>query len=107
MTARARIWMLTVLVSLYPSGQTFSDEVRHFTSPELRGTRKAVLEIRDHETERLTCLWGRSSHDLQITTGLTLFEIANNRLEKVWEDAETFFIAKDFDTGDLVVFQKN
>ena len=101
MTDRTRIWILTVLVSLYSFGQAFSDEVRHFTSPELRGTRKAVLEIAPHQKETLTCLWSRQTPQDNFTTGLASFEIKHNRFDKVWEDSETFMTVRDFDTDDL------
>lgn len=73
-----------------------SARVRHFTSPEIKGTHKAFLD----RGETLICFW-KYEHSPYVYAGVSLFNIVDDKLVKIWEDNETFFVAYDFDTGDL------
>ena len=76
--------------------QSVSARVRHFTSPEIKGTHKATLD----NNGTLICFW-KYERTPTIHAGLVSFNIVNNQLVKTWEDNDTFFMAYDFDTGDL------
>ncbi len=75
-------------------------QVRTFSSPELKGLRKAVLEVDKDGTERLIGFW-KYRLNPYITGGIVVFDIVNNQLTKVWEDNSTLSFVQDWDAADL------
>lgn len=75
-------------------------QVRTFSSPDLKGLRKAVLETDKDGTERLIGFWNYRLNPY-ITGGIIVFDIEDNQLQKVWEDNSTLSFVEDWDVADL------
>ena len=75
-------------------------QVRQFTSPDLKGLRKAKLETKVDGAERLIGLW-RYQHTHWVSGGIVVLDIVNDQLLKVWEDKNTLAFVNDYDSADL------
>ena len=89
-----RLLVITALLSFV---QPLSAQIQHFESPEFLGISTAVM---DDNTGQIMCYWKHSRNPVR-QAGLTLYAIEGTQLNKVWEDAGTFFQGKGFDAGDF------
>ena len=75
-------------------------QVRNFSSPELKGVRKAFLETKEDGTEQLIGFWDYQ-FNRRITGGIVVLRIINSQLLKVWENNDTFSYIEDYDAKDI------
>ncbi len=86
-----------VIAALFSFVQPLSAQIQHFESPEFLGISTAVM---DDNTGQIMCYWKHSRNPVR-QAGLTLYAIEGTQLNKVWEDADTFFLGRGFDAGDF------
>ncbi len=92
--------LLTFLLTLGLFVQEPFAEVRTFSSSELKGIRKAFLEVGQNGTERLIGFW-KYQHTYDIGGGIIVLNIVNNQLVKVWEDNSTLSFVMDWGFADI------
>lgn len=88
---------LLIIAAVLSYVQPLSAQIQHFESPEFLGISTAIM---DDNTGQIMCYWKHSRNPVR-QAGLTLYAIEGTQLNKVWEDADTFFLGEGFDAGDF------